>query len=133
MQFFSEKKIYDFMKMRYGALIVCAALLLGTAYLLFAKGLNYGIDFSGGTLVQVVYSRSGMMNLNTGLICDKELTIKSVFRYRHIYPLAIKAVAEGRINLKGIVTNRFELDDIQNAMDSCAHDKVNIVKAVIRM
>ncbi len=55
MQFFSEKKIYDFMKMRYGALIVCAALLLGTAYLLFAKGLNYGIDFSGGTLVQVQY------------------------------------------------------------------------------
>lgn len=96
---------------------------------------NQGIEMlvRGGTLVQVAYSRSGMMNLNTGLLCDKELTIKSVFRYRHIYPLAIKAVAEGRINLKGIVTNRFELDDIQNAMDSCVHDKVNIVKAVIRI
>lgn len=96
---------------------------------------NQGIEMlvRGGTLVQVAYSRSGMMNLNTGLLCDKELTIKSVFRYRHIYPLAIKAVAEGKVNLKGIVTNRFDLDDIQNAMDSCVHDKVNIVKAVVRM
>ena len=96
---------------------------------------NQGIDMlvKGGTLVQVAYSRSGYMNLNTGLICDKELTIKSVFRYRHIYPLAIKAVADGKINLKGIVTDYFELDDIQNAMDSSIKNKADIVKAVIRM
>lgn len=50
----------------------------------------------GGTQVLVGYSASGNMNLPTSLICDKEITIKSVFRYRHIYPLAIQAVAEER-------------------------------------
>ncbi|TQR60812.1 protein translocase subunit SecF [Campylobacter troglodytis] len=55
MQFFSEKKVYDFMKMRYSALALCAILLLGTIYLFVSKGLQYGIDFSGGTLVQVQY------------------------------------------------------------------------------
>ena len=55
MQFFSEKKVYDFMKMRYAALAVCAILLLGTIYLFASKGLQYGIDFSGGTLVQMQY------------------------------------------------------------------------------
>lgn len=87
----------------------------------------------GGILVQVAYSRSGKMNLNTGLICDKELTIKSVFRYRHIYPMAIRAVADGKINLKSIVTDFFELDDIQNAMDSSIRNKENIVKAVVKI
>ena len=86
-----------------------------------------------GTLVQVGYSASGTMNLNTSMICDKELTIRSVFRYRHIYPLAIKAVAEGKVDLKGIVTDIFDLDDVQNAMDSSVNNKADIVKAVIKI
>ena len=87
----------------------------------------------GGTQVLVGYSASGDMNLPTSLICDKEITIKSVFRYRHIYPLAIQAVAEGKVNLKGIVTNIFELDDIQNAMDKSVNEKADIVKSVVKI
>lgn len=87
----------------------------------------------GGTLVLVGYSASGNMNLPTSMICDKEITVKSVFRYRHIYPMAIKAVAEGKVNLKGIVTNIFDLDDIQNAMDKSVHDKADIVKSVVKI
>lgn len=87
----------------------------------------------GGTLVQVGYSASGDMNLPMGLILDKEIHIDSVFRYRHIYPLAIKAVEEGKVNLKGIVTDIFELDDIQNAMDSSVKNKADIVKAVVKI
>lgn len=55
MQFFSEKKVYNFMKMRFTALMVCAVLVCGTFFLFFERGLQYGIDFSGGTLVQVQY------------------------------------------------------------------------------
>jgi len=87
----------------------------------------------GGTMVQVGYSASGDMNLPMGMVLDKEITIKSVFRYRHIYPLAIQAVADGKVNLKGIVTNTFELDDVQNAMDSSVNNKADIVKAVIKI
>lgn len=57
MQFFSEKKVYNFMKMRYAALAVCALLVCGTLFLFFERGLQYGIDFSGGTLVQVQYEQ----------------------------------------------------------------------------
>ena len=58
---------------------------------------------------------------------------KTVFRYRHIYPMAIEAVASGKVNLKGIVTNVFDFDDIQNAMDQSVHDKANIVKSVVKI
>ena len=64
---------------------------------------------------------------------DKELTFKTVFRYRHIYPMAIDAVASGRVNLKGIVTNEFALDDIQEAMDESVNNKADIVKAVVKI
>ena len=73
------------------------------------------------------------MTLPMSLVLDKELTFKTVFRYRHIYPMAIEAVENGVVNLKGIVTNEFALDDIQNAMDFSVNNKADIVKAVVRI
>ena len=87
----------------------------------------------GSTIVLVGYSKSGDMNLPTSMILDKEITLKSVFRYRHIYPMAIDAVASGKVNLKGIVTDIFDLDDVQEAMDQSVSRKADIVKAVIRI
>lgn len=87
----------------------------------------------GATIVLVGYSKTGEMTLPMSLALDKELTFKTVFRYRHIYPMAIDAVSAGKINLKGIVTNIFDFNDIQNAMDKSIADKANIVKAVVKI
>jgi len=92
------------------------------------KGAN-----KGATIVFVGYSPTGMMELPIGMSLDKELTFKTVFRYRNIYPMAIEAVASGKINIKDIVTDYFELDDIKNALDSCVHNKADIVKGVIKV
>jgi L-iditol 2-dehydrogenase len=87
----------------------------------------------GSNLVCVGYSKTGEMTLPMSLLLDKELTIKTVFRYRHIYPKAIEAVASGKINPSDVVTNIFEFDDVQNAMDRSVADKANIVKSVIKV
>ena len=87
----------------------------------------------GSNIVLVGYSKSGEMTLPMSLALDKELTFKTVFRYRHIYPMAIEAVSQGKVNLKGIVTDIFDLDDAQKAMDYSVNNKADIVKAVIRI
>ena len=87
----------------------------------------------GSNIVLVGYSRSGEMTLPMSLVLDKELTFKTVFRYRHIYPMALEAVAAGKVNLKGIVTEMFDLDDVQKAMDLSVNNKADIVKAVIKI
>lgn len=87
----------------------------------------------GATIVLVGYSKTGEMTLPMSLALDKELRFETVFRYRHIYPMAIEAVAAGKVNLKGIVTDIFDFDDIQNAMDRSVADKANIVKAVVKI
>ncbi|EAK5592564.1 protein translocase subunit SecF [Campylobacter jejuni] len=58
MQFFSEKKIYDFMRMRFAAISLSFILFFDSIYLLWDRGLQYGIDFSGGTLVQLKYENA---------------------------------------------------------------------------
>lgn len=87
----------------------------------------------GGTIVLVGYSKSGKMTLPMNMALDKELTFKTIFRYRHIYPMAIQAVAGGGINPEHIVTNQFDFDEIQNAMEQSINNKADIVKAVIKI
>ena len=87
----------------------------------------------GSNIVLVGYSKSGEMTLPMSLVLDKELTFKTVFRYRHIYPMAIDAVAAGKVNLKGIVTDIFGLDEAQKAMDYSVNNKADTVKAVIQI
>ena len=87
----------------------------------------------GSTIVFVGYSASGEMTLPISLALDKELTFKTVFRYRNIYPMAIEAVSSGKIRIRDIVTDEFSLDEIQHALDSCVNNKADIVKGVVKI
>ena len=110
-----------------------ADLTIGTAGTEITSRQAIQFTKKGGTIVFVGYSASGEVKLPMSLALDKELNFKTVFRYRHIYPMAIDAVASGKVNLKGIVTNLFSLDDIQEGLQQSVHDKANIVKSVIKV
>jgi len=55
MQIFSKDKTYNFMGKSLPFIILSILMILSSYIILGSKGLNYGIDFSGGTIVQVKY------------------------------------------------------------------------------
>ncbi len=87
----------------------------------------------GGTITLVGISAQEEISFNFAQIMDKEITIKSVFRYKNIYPKAIAAVSSGAINVKSIVTHEFDLEHIQDAYDEAVHNKTDLVKAVVKI
>jgi len=58
MQFLQKETTFDFMGKRKIALILSVALIVASLFSLIARGLNFGIDFTGGTLVEVSYTDS---------------------------------------------------------------------------
>lgn len=87
----------------------------------------------GATIVLVGYGPSGEMTMPMSLALDKELTFKTVFRYHHIYPMAIEAVASGSIRPRDVASHIFDFDDLQNALDQSVSNKDTVVKSVIRI
>lgn len=87
----------------------------------------------GGTITLVGISAKEEITYNFAQIMDKEATIKSVFRYRNIYPKAIEAVSAGAIDVNGIVTHEFDLEHIQEAFEEAINNKTDLVKAVIKI
>ncbi|AXX91460.1 protein translocase subunit SecF [Malaciobacter molluscorum LMG 25693] len=57
MEIFKSTKIYNFMGSRLPFLGLSSILFIASIVLLVTKGLNFGIDFAGGTIVQVKYEQ----------------------------------------------------------------------------
>lgn len=87
---FAENANFDFVGQRYVAFIVTVVMILGSVYLFATKGLNYGIDFTGGVMMEVrtptvpdlAQLREGLENLNLGAISIQEFGEKTDFMIR---------------------------------------------------
>lgn len=86
----------------------------------------------GGTIV-MVGNVMGETPFEFHRISVQEITIKTVFRYRNIYPLALQAISSGQIDVRAIVSDIFPFEEVPLAFDKAANDKIDVVKAVISM
>lgn len=86
---------------------------------------------SGGTIVWVGLASDSVNGLNIGPISTKELTIKSIFRYKNLYPTTIAAIADGKIDISGIISDKYKFEDTPRAFAETLKNAQNIVKSVI--
>ena len=77
-------------------------------------------------------SRYGFGKYGVNQIMMKEVTIKSVFRYRNLYPSAIDAIASGAINVKQLVTHHFTFDQTDLAFHTAVTNAKNEIKEIIQ-
>jgi preprotein translocase subunit SecF len=58
MKIFNKTPSFNFMAKRKVALIFSLILIMASVFSLVTKGLNFGLDFTGGTLIEVAYPQS---------------------------------------------------------------------------
>ncbi len=69
------------------------------------------------------------ISLPVGLVQGRELTVTGTFRYANTYPTAIALAASGRIDLDGMVSRHFGLEDAEAAL---TYDDPGSMKIIVR-
>ena len=86
----------------------------------------------GGTIM-MVGNVVGQTPFNFQRFTNKELQLRSIFRYRNIFPTAIAAVASGQIDITNIVSSVFPFEEAQQAFEDSISQQQTMVKAVIKI
>lgn len=84
----------------------------------------------GGTIVYVGMSSGGTAALDLNALIGKEATVKTVFRYRNLYPAAIAAVADG-LPLHSILSDVMPFGRAGEAFVNNIQHKDSIVKMAL--
>lgn len=87
----------------------------------------------GGRIIAVGLPSTGSINYDFVTLINKEAEIKTVFRFRNMYPLAIQLVESNLIPVREIVSHEFSFDDSKKAFDYVIDSKEEVVKAVIKI
>lgn len=87
----------------------------------------------GGKVVLVGMAANPVIEYDLGKLLAKEASLNTIFRYRNIYPSAVKAVGEKSIDVKQIVTDTFGFSEVGKAIQYNIEHKADTVKIVIDM
>jgi preprotein translocase subunit SecF len=91
MEIFKSNKTYDFMERRLPFLGFSTILVLISFILLFTKGMHLGIDFSGGTLIQIKYTKTApVQDIRKILIKNEKFKKANVTKFGSEQEIVIK-------------------------------------------
>ncbi|PVY33801.1 NAD(P)-dependent alcohol dehydrogenase [Williamsia muralis] len=83
----------------------------------------------GGRVVLVGMSANSTMAFPISLVQNRELVVTGVFRYANTWPIARELVTSGKVDLDSMVTGRFGLSEVAEALD--ADRQPGSIKAVV--
>ena len=85
----------------------------------------------GARVVFVGWTAEAVQTMDIHQIGVKELDVKGMFRYRNVYPKALALVARGAVDLEGLISHRFGLDDVEKAIQLAAERQPGTLKIVV--
>lgn len=98
MEFFKSKTNIDFMGQRFYAAIFSILLCLFSLFALMSKGLNLGLDFTGGTQIEVSYPQNADLNQIREQLASAGFSDAVVQAYGTAHDVLIRISAKEMIN-----------------------------------
>ena len=105
MEFFKKTTHINFMGARNAAAVISGLMIVASIVSLAARGLNFGIDFTGGTLVEVAYDKPADLNHIRKLLANSEFQGAVVQYYGTAQDVLIRLAPKENLN-SAAISNR---------------------------
>jgi L-iditol 2-dehydrogenase len=85
----------------------------------------------GGRIVFVGMPAVNEIPLDINQIIDGEIDVYGIFRYANTYPAAIQALSSSRVDIEKVITHKYALSDIKEAVEMARTQKDTSIKIMI--
>ncbi len=120
MEFFKKRTSIDFFSKRKIALVISLTLILGSFISMFVRGFNFGLDFTGGTLIEVVYKEPVALD-HVRQTLDKAGFPEAVVQYLGTsHEVMVRLAPRAEQDSKGLSTR------VYNALSQAAQGQVEM-------
>ncbi|MBQ0752972.1 MAG: protein translocase subunit SecF [Gammaproteobacteria bacterium] len=118
-------KNIDFMKARYVLGAISAALVLGSIALLFTRGLNLGLDFTGGTLIEVHAESDIKLETARAALADTPFSGAVLQHFGSAHDMVVRVAPQD--DIKADLTGQAVFDQLKAAMPELDLRRVEFV------
>ena len=87
----------------------------------------------GGTIALIGLGAQGPVPMDTSEFVFKEIKIQAIHRYANVYDRAIALVERGGIDLKSMITGRYPLDRVVEALELPERRPDRTIKSIISL
>ncbi|MCI3920771.1 NAD(P)-dependent alcohol dehydrogenase [Paenibacillus sp. TRM 82003] len=85
----------------------------------------------GGRIVFVGLPAADAVPMDMGAFIDAEIDAFGIFRYANTYPAAIQALQRSNVDVEQVITHRYALADIKEAVETARTQKDTSIKVMI--
>lgn len=102
MRLFNFKTAINFMRMKVPALVISTILVLGSLFSLFTQGLNLGLDFTGGTVIEVKFEQQADLSKVRTALADNDFADAQVAYFGTSQDVMIRIAPRADLDQKAI-------------------------------
>ncbi len=98
-----------------------------------ALAASIGAVRAGATVVLIGMPVGDTASVNINDLIVREITLKPIFRYNNTFPTGVDLIASGKVDVKLLISRRFELSEVPEAFEYVLENRETCVKAIVNI
>ncbi|MBW3635678.1 MAG: NAD(P)-dependent alcohol dehydrogenase [Armatimonadetes bacterium] len=87
----------------------------------------------GATVVLIGMPPNDTATININDLIVREITLRPIFRYNNTFPTGVELLASGKVDVKPLISRRFELSEVPQAFEYVLDNRETCVKAIVNV
>ncbi|HEX9997665.1 MAG TPA: NAD(P)-dependent alcohol dehydrogenase [Abditibacterium sp.] len=92
-----------------------------------------GAARAGGNVVLIGMPPGDNATININDLIVREIKLRPIFRYNNTFPTGVNLLASGKVDVKPLISKRFELAQVPEAFDYVLNNRETCVKAIVNI